>query len=104
MIDNEELAAIRERDAEVDTSPLWRGWEDQHPTIAQLVRDRRALLALVTATPTERLASSLHRALLSGGMWPTLDRSRPNGYRGAYFDMDAPTYAAELAKRVEALG
>ena len=38
---------IQARDREVDTSPLWRGWETQHPTIAQLVRDRRALLALL---------------------------------------------------------
>jgi hypothetical protein len=45
--DTPSLDAIRARDAEVDTSPLWRGWETQHPTIAQLVRDRRALLMLL---------------------------------------------------------
>jgi hypothetical protein len=38
------LAEIEARDREVDTSPTWRGWETQHPVIAQLVRDRRALL------------------------------------------------------------
>lgn len=93
----EEHAAIKARDAEVDASPLWRGWEDQHPTIAQLVRDRRLLLGAIDQTPTERLAERLFEALTSGGLWPVYDPSKPNRYRGGPFDMDAREYADRLA-------
>jgi hypothetical protein len=43
----ETLAAIRRRDAEVDTDVLWRGWQTGHPVIARLVEDRRLLLGLL---------------------------------------------------------
>lgn len=47
------LKAIADRDGEVETSPLYRGWERQHPVIAQLIRDRRDLLSIVTDLQTE---------------------------------------------------
>ena len=49
-----EREAIEARDAEVDTSALWRNWENQHPVIAQLIIDRRRLLAALRVAETER--------------------------------------------------
>ena len=61
-----ERAAIEARDAEIDTSPLWRGWEHQHPVIAQLVLDRRRLLAALRAAEARALPAVERLAVVLG--------------------------------------